>query len=240
MAYRKLVAGWCRWCRQCTTLCRGTSKIQVSSLCHHGETVSPAGFQVSPWRWHSSALSGHPWGAWCPTLLQWPALARQGFIFTPHLSCCCASWGSSDKENPQCSHQQICAHLVLYYCPWTVREAFVPLAQCVQGTLSSLGGRSGLPIPGAGQPLTLGHPEGGCTDRCPMAVGWSSAALPEVGVTAALTLFALLSLALLPTLPPSTHPQMPAPVPCTAPSVGRTDGWRCSGGACTLLAREKR
>lgn len=39
-------------------------------------------------------------GAWCPTLLQWPALARQGFILTPHVSCCCASWGSSDKENP--------------------------------------------------------------------------------------------------------------------------------------------
>lgn len=39
-------------------------------------------------------------GAWCPTLLQWPALARQGFILTPHVSCCCASWGFSDKENP--------------------------------------------------------------------------------------------------------------------------------------------
>lgn len=59
-----------------------------------------------------------------------------------------------------------------YYCPWMVnREAFVPLAQCVQGTLSSLGGCSGLPIPDAGLPLTLGHPEGGCTDRCPMAAG---------------------------------------------------------------------
>lgn len=102
----------------------------------------------------------------------------------------------------------------------------------------SLGGHGGLPALGLGLPRRKpcwGHPEGGSK----VGVGGHR---PGAGVAAALTPFALLSLAPLLASPPSARPWPPAAgtalVPRTAPGMGHPKGWGHLGGACTLLAKE--